>query len=133
MLVACVVGLSVLAAATLAVGSFFEGDQKHEKVDCSRFTFDREAWLAPRATGPGGESITTREQLADALTRCDLLEGLSEREVRKMLGRPYRPGREGTYMQYYLGQSRGVIHFDFEYLTLRFKHQRVAQSWISTI
>lgn len=131
MLVACVVALCVLGAATLAIGSFLEDGQGPE-VDCSRFSFDQEAWLAPGARGLRGESITAREQIADALTQCGLLEGLSEREIREMLGRPYGP-KEGAYMQYDLGPSRGTIHFDFEYLNLRFEKQRVAEATISTI
>lgn len=36
-------------------------------------------------------------------------------------------------MEYDLGASRGGTHFDFEYLTLRFKHQRVVQAYVSTV
>lgn len=66
LLVACLVALSILGAATLAVGSFFNNHES-ERVDCNSFRFEREAWLAPSANDLRGESITPRELQADGL------------------------------------------------------------------
>lgn len=64
-----------------------------ESTTCDDVEVDRERWRAARADQRGG-TVTDDERIAGAIVECDLLDGLSRREVRAKLGRPDHAGRE---------------------------------------
>jgi hypothetical protein len=97
------------------------------KVDCGRFAFQRDVWMADESTA--GEFPSTRQVMARGLVECDALIGLKEREVRRLLGRP--ADHDGVGISYELGGAPGPIRIDSEFLDVDFKNGKVARSSLS--
>ena len=77
--------------------------------------FDAQVWR------DGNRSETARVEMIDSLIQSGRLDGLSRAEVLALLGAP----NGGDYfadwdLVYRLGQERGLIRIDSEWLTIRF-------------
>ena len=96
----------VLATGTVA------GCDLGSEQPCSEFRFDREEWVAE----------DTRQEVADDLVRCEVLMGMTRREVRAMLGAPDESGRDRgrTYFDYFIGAERTIFVVDGEFLSVGF-------------
>jgi hypothetical protein len=108
------------SAAVVAVGAH-EGRRSCDEVRTSAGDFHG------AHSEIGSDAPTAAQRLADDFIRCDTLEGLGRREVRKLLGRPDGTGTSsqidpsaGRY-DYYVGPERGgYISIDVEVLAVRF-------------
>lgn len=87
---AAVVALAwAVAGVVIALSGRDRSDER-----CRAFRFDADAWK------PETQTVVPRDRarIADRLVECDTLDGLSQRRVRRMLGRPRRLSRaEWTY------------------------------------
>lgn len=88
------------------------------RYPCSEARVTARAWRAR-----GGWSFPTRQQvLADDLIRCGLLEGLSYRQVVRLLGPDHRESRRhgNRYLEYGLGLERdSFFQVDAESLSVK--------------
>lgn len=92
--------MAVVAVLVLVVAA--AGWIRHTTVNRCPFEFDRRAW-----DGPSGRSgATPRQRQVDGLLRCHVLDNLSRREVRGLLG----PGGEPDHSvwEYVTGPERGI-------------------------
>jgi len=87
--------------------------------DCSRFSFDAEAWSADEETLPGGET-TQRQREADGLLACKTLQSKPRAEVLEMLGRPDDVLRRPGASTWVTGPARNLIAIDREHLVVQF-------------
>jgi len=88
------------------------------RYPCKEATLTSEEW-AGRSRG-----FPTRKQiLSDDLIRCDLLAGLTVREVTELLGKPAFRSRSHrhVYLAYEVGPERdSFFQIDSEYLSIKF-------------
>ena len=96
-------GLLALGMA-MAVFGMAVGITNNEELGCESFQFDKERWRDDE--DPIGQ-VTDREGIAETLTRCNVLEGKSERQVQAMLGRGSRTSR--YRLTYYVGWVHDAI------------------------
>jgi hypothetical protein len=87
---------------------------------CSASRVTARAWRR----GDGGGFPTRQQVLADDLLRCRQLEGMTKRQVTRLLGRPHE--RSAREMAWDVGPERdSVFQIDDEYFDVRFdRHDR---------
>ena len=80
--------------------------------------FDSEVWKVAVENNP--QDGTARRQMIDSLLASNKLLDLSQSKVIQLLGRPERTSESGAAFNYYLGNERGYISIDSEWLRLEF-------------
>ncbi len=83
-LVAAMIGLTVLIAPQL--------DEGRTPPDCDAFAFTRSAWHS--------SDDTTQLDTAYGIAHCGLIDGKTQAEVRRLLGRPASRDERGEWWQY---------------------------------
>ncbi|MDW5597125.1 hypothetical protein VSS74_22455 [Conexibacter stalactiti] len=115
----------VVSACGLATAVVYAGPD-----GCGSFAVDRERWLAGAVDSPSGDD-RDRERIADAIVRCDALDGMTIAEVRAALG-PEAEGDPdiGAHTRGWpVGWvNDGIGPGDEQYLEVQFADGRVAEA-----
>jgi hypothetical protein len=96
--------------------------------ECGKF--DRAAWKANLPKEEGRE-LSPRHRIADELIACKRLDGLKYSEVVALLGPPDSESSRRS-MSYPIGQERGFISVDSEYLYLNLSSGRVTSAFVES-
>ncbi len=113
--------VALIAAAACGSG----GNSSTAGDDCTR-PLDRREWI--QEDGIKGDP-SPRQRAADRLIKCRTLIGMSLREARRLLGRPFEGS--GTEFAWLLGDERGLIKLDSEYLTVRLRGGRIVRAEVT--
>ena len=92
-------------AVVAAIVALTSGCDLGGSIDCSDFRVDRAAW----AEAVPGQEGNPRDGIADGLVKCRVLQGASQAEVFRLLGRPERVSRRPEDWIYTLGPKRRMI------------------------
>ncbi|MDQ3739368.1 MAG: hypothetical protein M3389_00360 [Actinomycetota bacterium] len=126
-------GALVVTAAIVLAGPSSDGGRGDG--GCAAFRFDRDAWVASESADPlsteGARALDARRRQADALVRCDTLEGLSRSRVYRMLGVTDTRKSRRRVLPVIVGPSRGMM-IDSEILEVRFRAGRVVAAELVT-
>jgi len=86
-----------------------------ERYPCAEAHVDRAVWRRAARARDDGRFPTTTQLLADDITRCDLLRGMTRARVHRLLGRP------SFAETWYIGRERDTIFsLDGEHLALTY-------------
>ena len=113
-----IIGLVLASIIVLAVGWFFFGDTIQEHL--RRQHFDTVAWQ-------GGNSLTNavRIRMVDDLLRRHNFRGMPREKVTAIIGEPDKTEYFKEWdLVYWLGQERGWISIDSEWLVFRLDSQK---------
>ena len=106
---ALTVTAAAIASIAVAVGIYWH-------VTHGPSQFERSIWLQGETA-----SDSPRLRMADGLLRSEVLLGKSRAEIEAMLGPPTSTDKfRDSGLVYWLGQERGFISIDSEWLTLNF-------------
>ncbi len=102
-------------------------------TSCATYEFPSTMWKRTGATGDRSEAtVKARRKAADALRACELLDGMTKRQVTKLLGRHYRAPDIPNSWEWTIGPERGPFSVDDEILVADFKGGRVTRVAVAT-
>lgn len=87
---------------------------------CADFRFPQQDWTSQANDRVQPGQLTPRQRIADRVVECDVLAGRSIRAVVALLGRPDERGGSPLMASYWLGDERGPVQIDSEYLNVTF-------------
>jgi SmpA / OmlA family len=119
----------LLAAGGSACGDFGGVGE----VDCATYNFPTREWRETEKVldrrPDDEEALEGRRRAADGLVKCRVLQGKTKRQVLRILGQPYiEHSREHDAFDYVVGQERGPVSVDAEFLSITFKRNRVTKT-----
>ncbi len=118
-------GLILVTAAMLVLVFFAYGDYK---ACDDGIAFDKKLWDQGLESTIGGK----RFEIAKVLSKCEVLVGMSEDELVKMLGRPDRTFSD-THLNYWLGPEReSYINIDSDWLSIWVENDKVVKTKLRT-
>jgi hypothetical protein len=89
-------------------------------ASCADYKIPQQDWDQSADYTPHSGELTPRQQIADRIVECQTLDGSRRADVTRLLGEPDEWGSDPVIASYWLGEERGPVVVDSEYLSVEF-------------